>query len=93
MKNISDIPDDRRITKRDIAAMNHLLDTYWFAIPRKRFSENQKQFVDLVLAAQDLLATNKKYPTVGESRAENQRKIEHREKLNRDYFESHRVKA
>jgi hypothetical protein len=93
VKTIADISDDRRITKRDIAAMNHLLDTYWFAVPRKRFSENQKQFVNLVLSAETLYSKNKKYPTVGEARAENQRNIEHREKLDRDYFESRRVKA
>ena len=45
-------------TKRDIAAMDHLLDTHWFSTQRIRFTEGEWQFVQLMLAAQDLLTKN-----------------------------------
>jgi hypothetical protein len=91
LKTIAEIPDNRRVTKRDFVVMEKLLDSTWFAIPRKPLTANQKQFVNLVLAAKELHARNKKYPTVGEAREEQQKKIEHREKLNRDYYSSHKV--
>ena len=85
--------DSKRITQADFDTLDNLLDTHCFSIPRIRFTESERQFVELMLAAQDLHIKNKKYPTVGEARAENQRKIEYREKLDRDYFESRWVEV
>ena len=85
--------DSRRLTKADFDMLNKLLDTRWFATPRMPMTEIESQFVFLMLAGQELYSRNQKYPTLMEARAERQRQVEHREKLNRDYFASRTVKS
>lgn len=73
MSIISELPDAHRLSKKDFASYETLIDAYMFQRVIRTLDETQRDFWRLMGFARELFGSTGKYPTVGECREESKR--------------------